>query len=177
MIGTTFLQSAIKRFTEYKVLGEKTMAQLENEQLCWQPNETSNSIAMIIQHMHGNMQSRWTNFLTEDGEKEWRKRDEEFEAKPQTKEAILLLWNEGWTTVLDTLSSLTEENLLQTITIRSQPLTVIDAINRQLAHYSYHIGQIVSLGKWMKDSNWQSLSIPKGGSQAYNQQLIQSTKL
>ena len=172
-LATEYLSSCIKRFKEYKGLGEKTFAQLTDEQMHVQPNEASNSIAIIIQHMHGNMLSRWTNFLTEDGEKEWRKREEEFEVQELSKERLLALWEEGWKVLFDALASLKEEDLLKTVTIRTQPLMVMDAINRQLAHYSYHVGQIVYVGRWMKDSDWQSLSIPKGGSTAYNEQLKQ----
>jgi hypothetical protein len=168
-VATEFLSSAIKRFKEYKTLGEKTFTQLNEEQMLQQPNEASNSVAVIIQHLHGNMRSRWTNFLTEDGEKSWRQRDAEFETQALTKEQLIQLWEEGWQAVLNALQSLTEEDLLKTITIRSQPLIVIDAINRQLAHYSYHVGQIVYLGRWMKDSTWQSLSIPKNESMTFNQ--------
>lgn len=167
-LASEFLSSAIKRFKEYKALGEKTFAQLNEEEMHRQPNEASNNIAIIVQHLHGNMLSRWTNFLTEDGEKSWRKRDEEFEAQPLNKEALLQLWNEGWKVLLDTLESLTGDDLLKTITIRLQALLVVDALNRQLAHYSYHVGQIIYLGRWIKGDDWQSLSIPKGGSAAYN---------
>ncbi len=160
-IETEFLKSAIIRFKEYKTLAEKTFVQLNDEQMHFQPNEVSNSIAIIIQHLHGNMLSRWTNFLTEDGEKEWRRRDEEFEVHQSSKEESLNLWDEGWQVFLDALESLTNEDLLKTITVRTQPLIVVDAINRQLAHYSYHVGQIVYLGRWMKEGEWQSLSIPK----------------
>jgi uncharacterized damage-inducible protein DinB len=170
-IGTVFLTTAIKRFKEYKLLGEKALAQLNDDDLLRQPNEASNSIAVIIQHIHGNMLSRWTNFLTEDGEKEWRRRDAEFENQVHSKEAVLALWNEGWSVFLQTLETLTEEDLLKHVTIRTQPLTVIDAINRQMAHYSYHVGQIVYLARWIKGTAWQSLSIPKGGSAAYNRDL------
>lgn len=166
-----FLESVIKRFKEYKELAEKTFDQLTDAQMLWQPNETSNSIAQIIQHLHGNMLSRWTNFLIEDGEKEWRRRDAEFERQDLTKAQLLQLWNEGWAVLLNTLSTLSPADLSKTITIRTQPLTVVDAINRQLAHYSYHVGQLVFLGKWIKNSEWQTLSIPKGGSQAFNDQL------
>ena len=170
-LANELLSSCIKRFKEYKGLGDKTMAQLSTEEMLMQPNEASNSIAIIIQHMHGNMVSRWTNFLTEDGEKAWRKRDEEFEAKALSKEKLVALWEEGWKVFLATLESLKEEDLLKTITIRSQPLIVVDAINRQLGHYSYHVGQIVYLGRWMKNKEWQSLSIPKGESEKYNNTL------
>lgn len=140
----------------------------------WQPNPASNSIAVIVQHMHGNMLSRWTNFLTEDGEKEWRNRDEEFEKQEQTKQGLFEMWEAGWDVFLGALASLREEDLLKTITIRSQPLLVIDAINRQLAHYSYHVGQLVYLGRWILDDQWQSLSIPKGASETFNAQMKES---
>ncbi|MGI8597890.1 MAG: DUF1572 family protein [Chitinophagaceae bacterium] len=163
-IEETFLQSAIKRFKEYKSLGEKTFHQLKDEEMLYKPNQASNSIAVIIKHMHGNMQSRWTNFLTEDGEKNWRKRDDEFEEESFTKQQLLILWEEGWKTFLTTLEFLTSHDLLKTVTIRSQPLSVIDAINRQLAHYSYHVGQIVYIGRMIKDGRWVNLSIPKKNS-------------
>jgi uncharacterized damage-inducible protein DinB len=156
-----YLQSVIKRFKEYKSLGEKTFNQLNDEDFIYKPNETSNSIAVIIKHMHGNMQSRWTNFLTEDGEKEWRKRDDEFEEESLPKEQLIHLWEEGWQTFLSALESLSFQDLLKTVTIRSQQLTVTDAINRQLAHYSYHVGQIVYIGRMIKDTKWINLSIPK----------------
>jgi hypothetical protein len=166
-----FLSSAIKRLEDYKSLGEKSIDRLTREQLNWQPNETSNSIAIIIKHMHGNMLSRWTNFLTEDGEKEWRKRDEEFEDHDISKEQILEWWNEGWLVCLTSLKSLLIEDISKIITIRKQPLIVVDAINRQLAHYSYHIGQIVYISKSLMNTAWTSLSIPKGSSQQYNERL------
>ena len=121
----------------------------------FQPNQDSNSIAIIIQHLNGNMVSRWTNFLSEDGEKEWRKRDDEFEVHQFSKQQLMDKWNEGWKVVLETLESLTENDLTKNITIRSQPLNVIDAINRQLAHYSYHVGQIVYLGRWVRQADWK----------------------
>ena len=173
-IETVFLDSVIRRFKEYKTLGDKTFEQLSGEEMLFRPNEASNSIAVIVQHLHGNMLSRWTNFLTEDGEKEWRKRDEEFEEQAFSKQQLLDKWNEGWKVFLNTLESLKEEDLLRTITIRSQPLVVLDAINRQMAHYSSHVGQIVYLGKWIRSGEWKSLSIPKGGSQEFNKEMQQS---
>lgn len=175
-LATEFLDSAIKRFESYKVLGEKTFAQLNNEQMLRQPNDASNSIGVIIQHLHGNMLSRWTNFLSEDGEKTWRKRDDEFEAHHLSKDQLLQLWQDGWQTLFDTLHSLKEGDLEKTITIRSEPLIVVDAINRQLAHYSYHVGQIVYLGRWMKDAEWQSLSIPKGASANFTAEMVAGQK-
>ena len=137
----------------------------------YQPNKASNSIAMIVQHLNGNMRSRWTHFLTEDGEKEWRNRDTEFEIRAYSKAQVLDLWEKGWQCMFDALNALKEEDLLKTIYIRSEALSVVDAINRQLAHYPYHVGQIVYLGRWVKDNQWQSLSIPKGASDAFNQQM------
>lgn len=173
-LGLQFLSSAVKRFKEYKSLGDKTFLQLKDGHMHRQPNDASNSIAVIIQHLHGNMLSRWTNFLTEDGEKSWRKRDEEFDVHDLSKRELLALWEQGWNVCLRELQSLKEEDLLKTVTIRQQPLTVVDAVNRQLAHYGYHVGQIVYLGRWMKDEEWTSLSIPKGESAAYYDKLIKS---
>src|SRR5215213_8632297 len=173
-IGELYLESVIKRFNDYKNLGERTFAQLNDADMHYQPDKESNSIAIIIQHLHGNMISRWTNFLTEDGEKEWRKRDDEFEVHRFTKQQLIEKWNEGWKAVLDSLQSLTENDLSKTITIRSQPLNVVDAINRQMAHYSYHVGQIVYLGRWIREDDWKSLSIPKNKSQEFNRQMQQS---
>ena len=167
-VGKEFLQTAIRRLKYYKDLADKTFEQLDDEQLHYQSNETSNSIAVIVQHMAGNMLSRWTNFLTEDGEKAWRQRDDEFEVHSYNKQQVLELWEKGWTCFLDTLHSLKEQDLLKNVTIRQEPLTVLDAINRQLAHYPYHIGQIIYIGKIVKDGNWKNLSIPKGDSAKYN---------
>lgn len=168
-IGKDYLETAIRRLKYYKDLGDKTFAQLNEWDFHYQPNDESNSIATIIQHMAGNMLSRWTNFLTEDGEKEWRKRDEEFEIHQYTKQELIDLWEKGWNCFLGTVSALKKKDLKKTITIRQEALTVIDAINRQLAHYPYHIGQIIFLAKIIKNKNWQNLSIPKGNSQTYNQ--------
>ncbi len=175
-LGTAYLESAIKRFLTYKTLGDMTFAQLEEKDFHFTPSEESNSIAVIIQHMHGNMLSRWTSFLTEDGEKPGRNRDEEFSPPTAKKAELLALWEEGWRCLLDTLRSLRDEDLLKTITIRHEPLIAIDAINRQLAHYPHHVGQIVFLGKMIRDHSWQSLSISKGASQAFNQDMQQKHK-
>lgn len=118
--------------------------------------------------MAGNMLSRWTNFLTEDGEKDWRQRDDEFSIHEYSKEQLVALWEKGWTCFLDTLGSLKKKDLKLTVLIRQEPLTVVDAINRQLAHYPYHIGQIIHIAKILKGKNWKNLSIPKGDSQVYN---------
>lgn len=162
-----FLKDSIKRFRYYKELGDKTFEQLKDDDFFYQPNTESNSIAIIIQHMYGNMLSRWTNFLTEDGEKDWRKRDAEFEVISMTREDLLSFWNEGWNCLLNTLESLQPGDLMKTITIRTEPLLVYDAILRQLAHYPYHVGQIVYLGRMIRENEWRSLSIPKGESNIY----------
>jgi Protein of unknown function (DUF1572) len=167
-IGNEFLSTAIRRLKYYKDLGEKTFDQIEEKDFHFQPSPESNSIAIIVQHIAGNMLSRWTNFLTEDGEKQWRQRDDEFEIHSYSKQQVINLWQQGWDRFLQALESLTEDDLLKTVYIRQEPLTVTDAINRQLAHYPYHIGQIVFIGKLIHNENWKSLSIPKRGSQAYN---------
>jgi hypothetical protein len=156
-----FLQSAIKRLLYYKVLADETFARLDEADFYYQPNQESNSLAIIIQHVRGNMLSRWTDFLTTDGEKEWRLRDGEFEIHHFTKTELISIWEKGWVCCLDTLQSLTDEDLLKIVTIRSEPLTVIDAINRQLAHYPYHVGQIVYLSKILLNDKWQTLSIAR----------------
>jgi hypothetical protein len=160
-LGNIYLQSVINRLIGYRELAEKTFVQLEEKDFHYQPNETSNSIAIIIQHISGNMLSRWTNFLTEDGEKTWRERDAEFDEQSYTQQQLLDDWNKGWDCVLNSLGSLTEDDLLKTIYIRNEPLSAIDAINRQLAHYPYHIGQILYIGKIIKDDQWKNLSVPK----------------
>src|SRR6266536_2622828 len=156
-IGEEFLDTLIARVKYYKQLGEKTFEQLEEKDFHWQPSSESNSIAVIIQHLTGNMLSRWTNFLTEDGEKEWRQRDDEFEIHSHSKKQLIDLWEKGWTCLFNAVESLTEDDLLKTVYIRKEPLSVIDAINRQLAHYPYHIGQIIYIGKMIKDSEWKNL--------------------
>jgi hypothetical protein len=166
--GQEYLQTVIRRVKYYKDLGEKTFEQLNDADFHYQPNEESNSIAVIIQHVSGNMLSRWTNFLTEDGEKEWRQRDEEFAIHHYSKQQLLEIWEKGWKCFLDALESLNEDDLLKQINIRQEKLSVIDAINRQLAHYPYHVGQILYIGRIIKNHNWKNLSIPKGHSQQYN---------
>jgi len=170
-----YLKSTISQFEYYKLLGEKTFEQVTEEQLFWQYNEDSNSIATIVKHLSGNMLSRWTDFLTTDGEKETRNRDDEFENEALTKEKLLQIWNAGWKVFLETLKSLTTEDLSKTIYIRNQGHSVVEAINRQLAHYPYHVGQIVFIGK-MCAREWKSLSIPKGNSLNYNAEKFSKPK-
>lgn len=167
-INNAYLESVKKQFLYYKTLGEKSFDQLEAEQLFVAVNDDTNSIATIVQHLSGNMLSRWTDFLTTDGEKEWRNRDEEFVATIQTKEELLEIWNKGWNCFLAALDSLTTDQLTTIIYIRNEGHTVVEAINRQLAHYPYHIGQIVFYAKMLKKTEWNSLSIPKNKSNSYN---------
>tara|TARA_R110000868_G_scaffold304437_7_gene565048 strand:- start:19639 stop:20211 length:573 start_codon:yes stop_codon:yes gene_type:complete len=163
-----YLESIRKQFEYYKMLGEKIFAQLNDVDLFWQYNSESNSIAIIVKHISGNMLSRWTDFLSSDGEKEWRNREDEFEDTIKTREELISTWNKGWACLFEALDSINEENFETVIYIRNMGHTVTEAINRQLAHYSYHIGQIVYIGRMIKGSEWKSLSIPKGGSEAFN---------
>lgn len=161
----------LKRFEYYKSLGDKSLQQLSEEQVFWQYNEESNSIAVIISHIAGNMLSRWTNFLTEDGEKSWRNRDEEFVNMMNTKQEVLDFWEKGWECFFDALGQITEENMHSTIYIRGEAHSVADAVFRQLAHYPYHIGQIVYLAKMMKNEDWKTLSIARNKSQEFNMEM------
>ncbi len=165
------LESAVQQFRDYKLLAEKTFEQLQEKDFHFQPNEETNSVAINITHLYGNMMSRWTNFLTEDGEKEWRQRDDEFEVHDYSREKLLELWEQGWRAVFDALQSLKPGDLEKTVYIRNKPLSVVDAIHRQLTHYSYHVGQIVMLGKIIKGSNWKTLTIPKGRSNQFNAEI------
>ena len=166
--NSQYLESVKKQFLYYKTLGEKAMKQLEPEQLFISVNEDTNSIATIIKHLSGNMLSRWTDFLTTDGEKEWRNRDGEFDDSIKTKEELLVTWDKGWNCFFNTINDLKPEQLSTIIYIRNEGHTVMEAINRQLAHYPYHVGQIVFYAKMLKKSEWNSLSIPKNKSNDYN---------
>lgn len=163
-----YLNSIKKQFTYYKMLGEKTFEQLDETDYFWQYNPESNSIAITVHHIAGNMISRWTDFLTSDGEKEWRNRDSEFENIIKTKVELLHKWNEAWDCLFTAIDAINKDNFNQEVFIRNQSHSIVEAINRQLAHYSYHIGQIVFLGRMIKGENWNSLSLPKGKSVAYN---------
>ncbi|MBB4803241.1 hypothetical protein HNP37_003316 [Flavobacterium nitrogenifigens] len=172
----SYLESVKKQFLYYKMLGEKAIDQLEPQQLFVSFNDDTNCIATIVKHISGNMLSRWTDFLTSDGEKEWRNRDAEFENDLQSKEEVLEVWNKGWNCLENALESLKPEQLSDIIYIRNEGHTVIEAINRQLAHYPYHVGQIVFYAKQLKNSEWNSLSIPKNKSGNYNAEKFAKEK-
>lgn len=161
----------IKRFEYYKMLGDKSFEQLSGDQFFWQYNEESNSIAIIVKHIAGNMLSRWTNFLTEDGEKSWRNRDEEFVNTFKTKAEVLDYWEKGWKCLFHAFNQISEENLNSTIYIRNEPHSVIDAVLRQLAHYPYHVGQIVFIAKMIKNNDWETLSIARNKSDDFNSEM------
>lgn len=161
----------IKRFEYYKMLGDKSFEQLSDEKIFWQFNEESNSIAIIVKHITGNMLSRWTNFLMEDGEKSWRNRDEEFTNTFKTKDEVLEYWEKGWNCLFDALNQINDENLYSTIYIRNEPHSVIDAVFRQLAHYPYHIGQVVFIAKMLKNEDWKTLSIARNKSDDFNSDM------
>ncbi|WP_188556291.1 DUF1572 family protein [Hymenobacter glacieicola] len=163
-----YLTSVRKQFAYYQLLGEQTLAQLPDEALFWQVNPESNSIATIVKHLWGNMLSRWTDFLTTDGEKEWRQREAEFDNDLRSRAEVLAKWQEGWQCLYAALDSLTPATWDQPVYIRNQAHSLTEAINRQLAHYPYHIGQIVFIGKMVRAEAWESLSIPRGSSAAYN---------
>ncbi|PUZ22537.1 Protein of unknown function [Chitinophaga costaii] len=175
-LASLYKDSLKKRLLIYKNLGEHTFAQLDEIHIHWQPAGDPNSIFIIVRHMAGNMLSRFTDFLTTDGEKPFRNRDEEF--KPDTtvsKASMLEYWNKGWDCLFQAIDHLQPEDFEKIIYIRQEPHTVIDALNRQLSHYPYHVGQIVYLGKMLTGEKWQSLSIPKGEgqSQAFNDKMAQ----
>lgn len=173
---SSYLSSAKKQFAYYKLLGEKVIARLNENQIHWQPNEDTNSIALLVKHMTGNMKSRFTNFLTEDGEKTWRKRDTEFENTIKSKSHLLETWEAGWRVVFDAVNPLEEKQLEDLIYIRNEGHTIIEALNRQLNHYAYHVGQMVFIGKQLLGDTWESLSIPKGQSEVFFQEKMAQKK-
>lgn len=174
--ATIYLNSARQQFAYYKLLGEKTFAQLEDEQLFQRSDPEANSIAIIVQHLWGNMRSRWTDFLTSDGEKEWRERDLEFEEVISDRATLLERWEEGWQCVFAALETVNAGDFDSTVYIRSQAHTIPDAVNRQLCHYAYHVGQIVHLGRMLKGTAWSSLSIPRNSSKDFNRKKFSKGK-
>ncbi len=168
MIESNYLESVKNQFTQYKTLGEKAMAQVPANMLNWQYNPETNSIAIIVKHLAGNMLSRFTDFLTSDGEKKWRDRDGEFESEQVDPEKIHELWNQGWECLFQVLRTLKPGDLKKTVMIRNEEHTVMEAINRQLTHYAGHVGQIIFISKMTAGSHWTSLTIPKKGSLEFN---------
>ncbi len=171
-----YLNSIINQFEYYKSIGEKTFDQLDEKDFFWQFNNESNSISIIVNHLSGNIKSRWTDFLNSDGEKEWRNRDFEFESIIRSKEELLSKWDYGWKCLFEALNSINEQNFDTEIYIRNQSHSIIEAINRQFAHYSYHIGQIVYIGRMIKGDKWISLTIPKGKSSDFNNEKFSRGK-
>ena len=167
-MNKNYLTNALLQFEYYKQLGEQTFEQLDEQELFWEAEEGSNSIALIVQHISGNMHSRWTELFTSDGEKQWRNREGEFELSIQTRQELLQKWEAGWSCLFNALNGVEEKDFDREILIRNQRHTLVEALNRQMMHYAYHIGQIVLIGKMRKGAAWQSLSIPKGASKAYN---------
>jgi uncharacterized damage-inducible protein DinB len=161
---TSYLADSLAVFRQYKTLAERAIAQLSDEQLIQMLDPEMNSIALIVKHMAGNMQSRWTDFLTSDGEKPWRNRDSEFTDPPRTRQELLDMWNAGWQRLFSALEPLSDHDLGRTVMIRGEAHSVMQAINRQIAHYSYHCGQIVFLAKHLRSEQWKSLSVPRGKS-------------
>ena len=167
---TSYVKDSIDLFRYYKKLGERAMAQCSDGDLFAVIDAESNSIAIIVKHMAGNMRSRWMDFLTTDGEKPDRNRDTEFEDAPKTREALMELWERGWKYLFDALEPLTDDDLTRTVTIRTEPHSVMQAINRQVAHYAHHVGQIVFLAKHLTvktTGKWESLSVPRGQSKQF----------
>jgi hypothetical protein len=170
--STSYLQDSISLFRYYKKLAEGAMEQVSDEQLFVALDDEMNSIAIIVKHMAGNMRSRWTDFLTTDGEKPDRNRDNEFVAPPATRADVMRLWSQGWTLVFQSLEPLSDSDLQRKITIRGEPHSVMQAINRQIAHYAYHCGQIVFLAKHFRAKDWKSLSVPRNRSGEFNQKVL-----
>jgi len=171
-----FLDSSLKLFRYYKGLGEKAIAQLNDEEVMRKPNDESNSIALIVHHISGNMLSRFTDFLTTDGEKSWRDRESEFEKGYANKAEMMAAWDKGWDCFFAAVDPLKESDLQTIIYIRNEGQTVLEAVQRQLAHYSSHIGQIIYQAKNLKGDEFTTLSIPKGGSSAFNQGKFEEEK-
>ncbi|MFD0694768.1 DUF1572 family protein [Paenibacillus sp. GCM10027628] len=166
-VAVVFLQESVSAFESMKKLADRTFTQLQDEHFYLTLDPESNSMEVLIKHMHGNMLSRWTDFLTTDGEKETRDRDGEFEGKRLGRDELVALWEEGWGVLFHALKTLTPDDVLRTIYIRGEGHTVLQAIQRQISHYGYHVGQMVFLGKHLASANWQTLSIARGHSKAF----------
>lgn len=175
-LNSEFLTGSIKLFKYYKKLGEGAIAQLDDKEILIRPNAASNNIALIVHHLSGNMLSRWTDFLTTDGEKSWRNREAEFDESYSDKKAMMEAWDKGWECLLNALEGLTPEDLSKIIYIRNEGQSVLEAIQRQLAHYPHHVGQIIYQAKAIKGDAFTSLSIPKGKSDSYNKDKFSEEK-
>jgi uncharacterized damage-inducible protein DinB len=173
---TSYLADSLTLFRQYKKLADGAMAQVSDEQLNATLDPEMNSIAQIVKHMAGNMRSRWTDFLTTDGEKPNRNRDREFVDAPATREALLAVWEDGWQHVFHALEPLSDEDLSRTVQIRNEPHSVMQAINRQIAHYSMHCGQIVLLAKHFASGHWKTLSVPRNRSEEFNRAVLSGEK-
>jgi hypothetical protein len=171
-LTNSYLADSTAIFKQYQALAERAMAQVRDEALFAVLDGESNSIALIVKHMAGNMRSRWTDFLTTDGEKPDRNRDSEFEDAPESREAMMAMWQEGWACLYQALESLRDEDMVRTVRIRGEEHSVMQAIHRQVAHYSYHAGQIVFLSKHLSSAHWTSLTVPRRGSQQFNQKVL-----
>ena len=167
----SYLRDSLSLFRYYKKLTERAMEQVTDEQLFAVLDGEMNCIAIIVKHLVGNMRSRWTDFLASDGEKPDRKRDTEFESPPATRAALMRMWEEGWSYVFAALEPLSDADIERTVSIRGEPHSVMQAINRQIAHYAYHCGQIVFLAKHLQASQWKSLTVPRGKSEDFNQRV------
>jgi len=174
MVGEVFLEAAIAKHTAQRDLAERAIAQLSDEKLHQPLDENTNSVAIIMKHMAGNMLSRWTDFLTTDGEKDWRNRDSEFVDDFHSRDELMAFWQRGWDCLFSTLNALTAADLTRTVRIRGQPHNVIEAIHRGLDHYGYHVGQIVLVARVLAKDDWTTLTIPRGESQEYNRRVWQS---
>jgi hypothetical protein len=178
-LTTSYVKDSTDLFRHYKKLGERAMAQCPDEGLFVMLDAESNSIAIIVKHMAGNMRSRWKDFLTTDGEKPDRNRDTEFEAPPKTRAELMAMWEGGWKYLFDALEPLSESDLTRTVTIRSEPHSVMQAINRQVAHYAHHVGQIVLLAKHFATKagkKWETLSVPRGQSKQFTAEVAAGKK-
>lgn len=171
-LTTSYLEDSISLFRHYKKLAEGAIEQVSDEELFTRLDDEMNSIAIIVKHMAGNMRSRWTDFLTSDGEKPDRNRDNEFIAPPETRAELIKMWNRGWDAVFSALEPLSEADMERTVLIRNEPHSVMQAINRQIAHYAYHVGQIVFLAKHFKSEAWKSLTVPRNKSAEFNQRVL-----
>jgi Protein of unknown function (DUF1572) len=171
MIEANYISSAKNQFLQYKALAEKAIAQVPGDKINWQYNPETNSISIIVKHLSGNMLSRFTDFLTSDGEKKWRNRDGEFEMEDLTRDQLMTAWNKGWACVFNALDGLSGEDISKKVLIRNEEHTVMEAINRQLTHYASHVGQIIYISKMICDQDWKTLTIPRNASASFNTKM------